>query len=128
MKKKCIFIIAVLLCGFIAGASGQDFAVRASTLEVHEDYDSSFEAMPSEQIIQFLEGFDIDLSASKAKVAAQLDKLLNCDSCDDDRWENAKDELHFYINRVLFAAMAEGNVPVYMTLGTSRWILVPGEA
>lgn len=135
MKKthKALGILILLLAFGGANLFSSNVQVRESDLVISEDFDVSYEVAPTAQVLDLLKEFGIDGdNVSSRSVTMAIDALSRIDFDTDDgfsyndTWENQKDRLNYYVRSALFAARSDGYEAVYMEIGDTRWVMVPG--
>ena len=125
-KFSAFAILFSLILG-IGGAFASHTDVSESDLVVSDAFDMSYSVAATEDVLSFLDAQGIDVNSANVSRAISDLRFVEYDHDDDytanDSWETAKDELNYLVNSDLFAAKREGNDPVYMQIGTTRWVL-----
>ena len=129
-RKLTSIIAALLLIGSISAFGA--VKVSESDLVVSEDFAVSYVVQPTDDVIDFLADYGIELFNTPKEITMDIDSLrsLEVDYTGDaydfnDTWTTVKDELNYLVNAALFEARRDGYDAVYMELGNTRWIMYP---
>ena len=118
-------LMAVVAAGFAAAVSAQPVDI-----ELVEGYAVSYQVQPTASVVEFLTAHGIEAGLIEAAavdpeaartLGAAVDALSRIVDEDEVDWGAA---LNLEVNKALYSAFY-GTDPVYMDLGTTRWVLYP---